>query len=105
MHQTGGYDASIQTKLLLKADGTFELVNMPDWWTNDYGDSRKGFENFAGTWKVTQFSKVWAVELRPSSGTRSGTRSLNLIGQSPPYRIDFIIGDADENNSMIFLRQ
>jgi hypothetical protein len=101
MHQRGGYDTSAQTRLTLKTDGSFELVNMPDWWSNDFGESRKGLDNYAGNWRVSKFGKVWAVELRPVSGTRFA----NLIGQSPPYRVDFIIGDADENQSMIFIKQ
>jgi hypothetical protein len=101
MRRRGGYDTSIQTRLILKTDGTFELVNMPDWWSNDVGESRKGFDNYSGNWIVSKFGKVWAVELRPVSGTRFA----NLIGQSPPYQIDFIIGDADENQSMIFTKR
>jgi hypothetical protein len=107
MRQKGGYDTSVQTKLVLKGDGTYELSSMPDWWSNDFGESRKGFENYAGNWTVSKFGdKFWTVSLKSLSGTRlPGTRFANLIGQSPPYRVDFIIGDADENNSMIFIRQ
>lgn len=101
MRQKGDYDTSVQTNLFLKNDGTFELTNMPDWWSNAFGESRKGFESYAGNWTVSKFGKVWTVELRPVSGTRFA----NLLGQSPPYRLDFIIGDADENNSMIFMKR
>jgi len=101
MGAKGGYDTSVQPKLVLKSDGTFELLNMPDWWSSRFGESGKAFESYSGSWTVSKFSKVWAVALRPVA---SGTRFLNLIGQSPPYQIDFIIGDADENNSMIFNR-
>ncbi len=98
----GGYDASIQTNLVLKADGTFELANMPDWWSDKFGESHKGFESYSGNWTVFKpDGKVWAVSFKSSFGTRFA----NLIGQSPPYRIDFIIGDADENQSMIFMRR
>jgi len=101
MHQRGGYDTSAQTRLTLKTDGSFELVNMPDWWSNDFGESRKGFDSYAGNWTVSKYdSKVWSLSLKSSSRTRFA----NLIGQSPPYRIDFIIGDADENQSMIFTK-
>ena len=102
MRQQGGYDTSAQTRLTLKTDGSFELVNMPDWWSNDVGESRKGFDNYAGKWTVLKYDgTTWALSLKSSSETRFA----NLIGQSQPYRIDFIIGDADENNSMIFVRQ
>lgn len=102
MRQKGSYDTSVQTNLVLKGDGTFELTNMPDWWSSDFGESRKGFETYAGNWTISKFGdKFWTVSLKSSFGTRFA----NLIGQAPPYRVDFIIGDADENNSMVFVKQ
>jgi len=34
-----------------------------------------------------------------------GTQSANLIGKAAPYNLEFVIGDLDENESMIFVRQ
>jgi hypothetical protein len=101
MHQNGRYDTRVQPRLTLRADGSFELVNMPDWWTNNFGESHGEFESYSGNWLISKSGQVWNVELRPPSGTRFA----GLIGQSPPYRIDFTIGDADENESMIFEKQ
>jgi hypothetical protein len=100
MESEGGYDVSVQPKLILRADDTFELVNMPDWWDNGFGKSRKGFQDYVGTWGLSKYGNTsfWNVDLKFSSQTRSP----NLIGQNPPYRIEFIIGDPDSNLSMIF---
>lgn len=99
MQSEGGYDVSIQPKLILKADDTFELINMPDWWDNGLGKSHKGFQDYSGSWGLSKYGNTdfWDVYLKLSS-----TRSANLIGQNPPYRIEFIIGDPDSNVSMIF---
>jgi hypothetical protein len=102
MEARGGYDTSVQPKLTLKPDGYFELVNMPDWWNNGFGKSQKGFQDYSGTWGISKYGNTtfWNVDLKSSSQTRSA----NLIGQNPPYRIEFIIGDPDSSESMIFER-
>ena len=99
MQSEGGYDVSIQPKLILKADDTFELTTMPDWWDDGLGKSHKGFQDYFGSWRLSKYGNTgfWNVYLKMSS-----TRSVNLIGQNPPYRIEFIIGDPDSNVSMIF---
>lgn len=100
MESSGGYDTSVQPKLILKADGTFELVNMPDWWDNGFGRSNKSFQDYSGSWGLSTYGNTgrWDIDLK----SLSRMRSVNLIGQSPPYRIEFIIGDPDSSVSMIF---
>ena len=99
----GGYDASIQPKLILRDDGTFNLSRMPDWWSDSFGESHKGVEDFSGTWGTSAYADtgVWLLDLR----ARSGTRAANLIGQRAPYRLAFIIGDPDNDISMTFEKQ
>jgi hypothetical protein len=100
MQSEGGYDVYIQPKLILKADDTFELTNMPDWWDNGLGKSRQGFQDYSGSWGVSTYGDTgfWHLDLKSSSKTRS----VNLMGQTVPYRIEFTIGDPDSNVSMIF---
>lgn len=100
MESRGGYDISVQPNLILKADGNFDLGNMPDWWDNGFGRSNKSFQDYSGSWTLSTYGNtgVWHIDLKSSLRTRSA----NLIGQSPPYRIEFIIGDPDSNTSMIF---
>lgn len=103
MREKGGYDPSVQTKLVLKSDDTFDLADIPDWWSDPKGHSTGQFEQSAGTWRTWQHNPgtFWNLQLRSSSETRFA----NLIGQAPPYKIEFTIGDADENESMIFTKQ
>jgi hypothetical protein len=100
MESRGGYDISVQPKLILKADGNFDLGNMPDWWDNGFGRSNKSVRDYSGSWTLSTYGNtgVWRIDLKSSLQTRSA----NLIGQRPPYRIEFIIGDPDSNTSMIF---
>ncbi|MGH9872942.1 MAG: hypothetical protein ACRD9S_10825 [Pyrinomonadaceae bacterium] len=103
LRKRGGYDTSIQTSLVLNNDGRFKLVSMPDWWSDGFGESHRGFEEHAGMWTTSRYGEngIWQLELRASSGTRFA----NLIGQSNPYRLEFVVGDADNNVSMIFTKQ
>lgn len=102
MQKNGGYDPAIQPKFVLRDDETFELSNMPDWWDNGFGESNKGFQSYSGKWIINDFKEgFWKIELRPPSGTRV----IDIIGQSPPYYLEFTIGDPDENNAMKFTKQ
>ena len=102
MRTNGGYDTSIQPGLDLKSDGTFELTRMPDWWDNGFGKSRQGFQDYSGSWDTSTYAKgFWQIDFKSTRGTRSA----QLIGQSAPYRIEFVIGDPDSNESMIFQKQ
>jgi hypothetical protein len=100
MQSEGGYDVTDQPKLILKADDTFEMVNMPDWFNNGSGKSHKALLDYSGDWRLSKYGNTgfWNIYLKFSSQTRSA----NLLGQNPPYRIEFIIGDPDSNVSMIF---
>src|SRR5882724_5249406 len=53
MWTKGGYDKSIETKLILRENGTFDLINMPDWWPG-FGKSHQAFNNYSGNWTVFQ---------------------------------------------------
>jgi hypothetical protein len=44
LQERGRYVVS-RHELTLRADGTFVIVNMPDWWTDGFGESKKGFES------------------------------------------------------------
>ena len=105
MQNRGKYSIS-KHELILRSDGSFSLINMPDWWTDGFGVSKKGFESGSGTWDVIQedqgiLGKTWEVKLDfPTYWT-----SLNLLHQSPPYLIHIYIGDPDSGNAMIFERE
>ncbi|MES2308383.1 MAG: hypothetical protein V4507_05940 [Verrucomicrobiota bacterium] len=100
MEKTGGYVIS-KHEILLKEDGTFSMINMPDWWRDGFGDSKKGFESSEGRWELTQtqdWTKIWDITLHFSG---YGT-SVKLLGQKPPYRIHIYVGDPDSGHVMLF---
>lgn len=102
MRKNGGYEASVETKLVLKDDRTFELTNMPDWWGNGFGTSNKAFLQYSGTWGTSQNgAEFWDLYLN----TGTDARSAQLLGQEPPYEISFFIGDPDSDNRMVFVRR
>lgn len=104
MRDRGGYDLSnSKTKLVLRSDGTFEMLDMPDWWKSGLGESNKGFYSSSGTWKVSQHSPEtwWELDL----WFATWAKSLYLRGEKPPYLIHMIIGDPDRGKAMILVRQ
>ena len=99
----GGYRPTPQKRLIIYENGTFQLFAMPDWWSNPFGESGREFENDQGTWEIQRYGNAgpWQVLLKASSGTRLVT----MLGRSPSYELEFIIGDPDMKVSMVFIRQ
>lgn len=104
MREVGGYDTSNKTVLQLEADGTYKMNNVPDWLWLDDGLSRKTLRSERGTWEVAHFADTpfWIVWLR----TEVTARSAALLGQQPPYRLEFSFGNIDTNpQSITFVKE
>lgn len=104
MREAGGYDVSNKTELVLEANGTYKMINMPDWLWLDDGESHKTLHSENGTWDVSPFADRpdWIVLLR----TQARERSAALLGQRPPYRLRFSFGNIDTNpQSMTFIKE
>jgi len=104
MSQRGGYDTSKSIpKLIVRADGRIDLLDMPDWWLDPFGRSSHTIRSDFGTWKLKQHGdKAWwelSLDLRDQGG-----RIVQLRGERPPYSIHFTLGDPDEGDAMVFLR-
>jgi len=98
----GGYEA-VGASIALAADGTFEMVDMPDWW--GAGEPGGGFDSGSGTWKTVKHQEWWDVELHfTSEDPPVGTTSIPIAGQAPPYSLWFYIGDPDSGDIIIFER-
>lgn len=98
----GGYAIS-KHELILRADGSFSMVNMPDWWTDSFGQSKKGFESGSGKWQLYQDRDpwtVWAIELDFPKFTVPN--AIHLRRQKPPYLIHITVGDPDSGHAMLF---
>src|SRR5438309_1030433 len=95
LKEHGGYVIA-KHELILRADGTFAMVNMPDWWLDGAGESKKGFESGSGKWEFYQGHIqwiVWGIEL--NFGKFATGNLINLRRQKPPYLINITIGDPD----------
>lgn len=104
MRKKGGYDTSNKTALVLEADGTYKMLNMPDWLWLDDGLSHKTLRSERGTWKVLLDldRPYWLLQLE----TGMSTRWARLLGQHPPYRLRFSFGNIDTNpQSMTFIKE
>jgi hypothetical protein len=102
MRGNGGYSISTH-ELVLNADKTFFMNNMPDWWATDFGESKKGFQSAAGRWTLSPATgdSDWGIDL--VVGT-SGIGFLHVRNQKPPYLIHIGIGDPDNGHFMLFER-
>jgi len=96
----GGYEPRT-ISFELRADGTCQIQNIPDWWLTG-GKPAGGFDSGSGKWRIVQQSSWWGLNLDFPSTTgfarpdeRSRTKEIYLIGQTPPYEIMITMGDPD----------
>ncbi len=90
-------------EIILRADHTFSIRNMPDWWSDGFGYSHGQFESCEGTWGLGASKgpwQIWMIWVRFGPGTRS----INLYRQRPPYLIFIRIGDPNNGEAMLFER-
>jgi len=95
----------------LKADGTFEAVNVPPWGLDSPGP--RFFEHLlsgSGTWRI---ASIGAVDNGWSSKTLWGVyldspnvklAPATLTGRSSPYGLIFSLGDPDAGEALILSR-
>jgi len=106
MEEAGGYEISTHT-LTFRDDGTFELVNMPDWSGPGHTEAG-GFYSSSGTWEVTDRSGEWEVFVHfvwaPDFPDGVYTQ-FNIGGEEPPYYIWMWAGDPDAGMVMVFEKE
>jgi hypothetical protein len=102
MRTKGGYDTSLETRLILEDDGDVKVLNMPDWWGNGFGVSKGSMQSEQGNWRLYQSPGSGSWEVRIS--LPSGTKFMSLLGQKPPYNIFLYVGDPDSGEVMTFTR-
>jgi hypothetical protein len=94
----------------LRADHTFEVKDVPDWFIT-YGDAGTKLVSGTGTWQLEQVHGWWqlGVEFRESTGQSvfRGPFAMNfsLVGEKPPYLVHLTIGDPDAGNAMQFQKR
>jgi hypothetical protein len=103
MKERGGYRIS-KHELDLHTDGSFLVINMPDWWDSIRDESRRGFESGSGTWGIhgRDGRAVWVVDLY---FTDRHLVSLNLRHQKPLYLLQIMLGDPDNTDYVMLLEK
>jgi hypothetical protein len=106
-----GKYSEVETTFELFKDGSFEMVNMPDWWRGGFGESKGGFYSGGGKWDVTKDQSWWKLllefnTLKHSSdpGDSGLTTLISIAGESGPYYLRFYVGDPDQR-AMLFEKQ
>jgi len=102
LRERGGYALS-KYELNLRADGTFEMVNMPDWWKDGFGQSNRSFDSGSGKWRFYEDRTVWAIELDFSKYVVPN--AIHLQRQKSPYLIHITVGDPDSAHYMLFEKE
>jgi hypothetical protein len=99
----GGYPPK-EIVIVLDPGGNARLQNIPDWWRDGFGNSHGGFDNWTGSWKVTQNGNGrWELLLVLENPGGFAT-SVYLVGLQAPYLIGLVVGDPDNQREMQFER-
>jgi hypothetical protein len=98
-----GRYTNIHPTIALRADGTFSIRDMPDWWSDGFGESHGTVEKLEGKWKLEAKKEVWDVWV-VSLQTSNLVTSVHLYRQKAPFALFIGIGDPNDANAMIFER-
>ncbi len=80
--RTRGHYPQAEHEIVLRADGTFSIRNMPDWWTNGFGASGRTLSTFDGRWELKEGKDVWTI-WEISLQTTDLWTSVHLYRQKP----------------------
>jgi hypothetical protein len=103
---------SFRSSMKLAADHQAEVSELPGF--NGFGESMGCTYNGRGEWRVLEAGGVMLnLDIKDSAPTPAGhlpscgaaSLGLELLGQSPPYRIWLYIGDPDEDTGVAYVRQ
>jgi hypothetical protein len=97
MREKGNYP-KVGTSLELAKDGTFQLINMPDWCYTEHGVSERQVFRASGKWEVVKNQDWWFLSLHSESGP-----SLNEfpIIEENDYWLWFFVG-GPHGKAMVF---
>jgi len=104
MRDLGGYDISAKTALVLEESDTYRMINMPDWFWLDDGQSHGKLRSETGTWALSLDADrpYWTLQLRG----KARIKSIAITGQHSPYVLHFSFGNIDTNpHDILFLRE
>jgi hypothetical protein len=109
---TGKYESK-PTSITLHADGSVEILNLPDCWIHAFDRALGLFDTGKGTWSIVR-QQQWHVLMckfpslpnHASSGPEHGTVTamISLVGQEAPYALESIISHPDADLALRFER-
>ena len=109
---TGKYEKK-PSSIVIGADGSIEIMNLPDCWILPYDQAIGQFDTGKGTWTLVRQQQWWVLMCKFPSlpnhaarGTDHGnvTAMISLIGQRPPYLLESIISHPDADLAMQFAK-
>ena len=101
MKDRGSYDISQLPVISVLQNGTLELKNMPDWWNNALGESRKQLNFYTGKWELKKLGDHWKLIILYDRYTNT---IFDIEGNAPSYHLTIWLGDPDQNHQMVFVR-
>ena len=115
MERRGKYKISIH-QLILRADGTFTMTNMPDCvfsgWNNGWDDSHSKFKSANGRWHLINYSyknqDIWDIQFEfatPGIGEMPSVPAPVLVARGSSYLLHFSFGDLDFGHAVEFSRK
>jgi hypothetical protein len=109
---TGKYEKK-PASIVIGADGSIEITNLPDCWVLPYEQALGQFDTGKGSWSLVRQQQGWVLLCKFPSlpnhaarGTDHGnvTAMISLVGQRPPYLLESIISHPDADLSMQFAK-
>ena len=102
-----------EPSILVSADGTLTMENIPDSWLTGFGEPVGGFDSGQARWTVRKHQDWWVIGVTYDSAAHISARQhsiwsfgtkLFLIGEKPPYKIHLTVVDPDSGRGMDFVR-
>lgn len=107
---TGKYENK-PASIVIGADGSIEITNLPDCWILPYDQAIGQFDTGKGTCSLVRQQKWWVLMCKFPSlpnhaarGTDHGnvTAMISLVGQRPPYVLECVIAHPDADLALRF---
>lgn len=102
--------ASVEgSRIILRKDGTLSVIRLPDCYVNRFGKSDGKLLSGQGRWEIDSTYSGYGVTLAVGKGGSldpalySGT-SITIRHSVPPYALEFLIGDPDEDESIVYVK-
>jgi len=94
-------------KWIFKSDGTFQMVDVPEWFMSGIGNWASNGNSATGSWEISNRDSHWIIVLYfdvVNDQARNERRDLIIYGKESPFSIPIFLGDADAGYVILFER-